>query len=403
MTADISAAPEPKPRKLFWLLIGLGILVGGFLLMNLLRALAPKPQQVETLVNIPTVTTRALGHREGPLLVSGNGLVVPRAEITLSAQVSGEVVAMHPDLRTGGQFRDGDLLLQIDPRLFEANLQEARASRQALQSNLDLLERQLTRAQSLQKGGFVDENSVDDLTSRRDQARANLSRQDAIILSRQLDLEHTRLTAPFDGYVLSENVDVGDIVAPGRELARFYASANAEIVVSLNVDDTGFIPDLWTDRSIRNATVQAEFGGQLFTWPAQVDRVEAGLDRTTRTVDVVVTVADPSQPGTPVNPAASGMTLAPPPLLVGMYTRVTIEGMTLPGHFLLPVSAVHDGSIRILEGESRLRLAPVQVLRQEGNDLVLLAPELPEGTRIITSDIALVTDGMQVRVAESAR
>ena len=50
-----------------------------------------------------------------------------------------------------------------------------------------------------------------------------------------------------------------------------------------------------------------------------------------------------------------------------------------------------------------MRLEPVEVVRQEGNHLVLLAPQLPEGTNLIVSDIALVSDGMQVRVAELAQ
>ena len=66
---------------------------------------------------------------------------------------------------------------------------------------------------------------------------------------RKLELERTRITAPFDGIVYEESIDLGDIVSPGRELARFYASDELEVIVALNADDSVFIPDLWQENN----------------------------------------------------------------------------------------------------------------------------------------------------------
>ena len=399
-------ASVPSRRNRFlWFLIAAALLGTASLAVFLLLRLAPTPRQVVTITQIPQVDTTLLAYRRSPLLVEGSGLVRPRAEILVSAQVNGQVVRLHPSLVSGGYIPRDEVMVEIDSRVYRAALDEARAARAALVSNLDYLEKQVTRLQSLRDSSFVSEENLDDMISRRDQARANLARQDALIVRSELDLEHTSIRAPFSGYIQSESVDVGDIVSPGRELARFYASDGVEIVVSLTADDAAWIPDLWERHSTvpRLARVQTEYGGRRYEWPAELTRVESDLDRNTRTIDVVLTVADPSQPGEPTGEAPGVVEVSAPPLLVGMYADVVIEGLSLPGHFILPVSAVHDGAIWVVDSESRLRITPVDIVRQEGNTYVLLAPSLPEGTAIITSAIALVSDGMSVVTLEQAR
>jgi len=390
--------PGIKPRKTFWFFVCIGILAVGFVAMNLLRAFAPTPQQVPAIVNIPQVQIEPLRLRSSSLQVTGHGFVMPVSEITVSAQVSGEVVAIHPEFKTGGRFDKGAMLLQIDPRSYRAALDEALATLEAEQSNLQLLERQLERALALREGAFVDENSVDDIRSRRNQSLASLKRQQANIQMRQLDLERTAIVAPFDGYVLSRSIDVGSIASPGTQLARLYASNNVEVTVSLSVNDAAFLPDLWnSEADQRPASLVVEFGNRHYTWDARIDRVEAGLDRDTRTVNVVVRVDDARRPGRAVDNGDLAVEVNAPPLLVGMYARAEIPGIQLDGHFVLPVDAVHDGTIWTLEAGNRLRVVPVQVVRQEGEHYVLLSPGLVDGTAVITSSLALASDGMQVR------
>lgn len=100
------------------------------------------------------------------------------------------------------------------------------------------------------------------------------------------------------------------------------------------------------------------------------------------------------------------MEIEPPPLLVGMYGTITIEGMSLSNHFVIPISALRNNStIWVVGSEGRLSIEKVELVREEGNLAVLLAPQLTPGTAIIVSDIALVTDGMtvQAKLQESSK
>jgi membrane fusion protein, multidrug efflux system len=392
---------HPNLQKSLWFLACIAILGFGFLGFILLKALKPVPAQKESALLIPTVTTAPLQHRQSPLLIDGNGIVIPTAAISVSSQVNGEVISLHQNLVSGGAFKKGETLVQVDPRTFEANLKEAEANQRANQSTLEFITKQLIRLESLMEQGFIGEETLDDAISRRDQTLAAIARQDAVIQNRQLDLERTSIRAPFDGRVYEESVDVGDIVSPGRELARFYASNEVEVVVGLNTDDSSFIPGLWQQQTAeqRSAWVTVDHGDNTYQWQGYVHRVESDLDRVTRTVDVVVRIPSPFTAGTLVGASSTSVELEAPPLLVGMYTNIAIEGMTLPGHFVIPVSALRpNNTIWTGMSEGILKQETVEFVRQEGNQAVLLAPHLPEGTPIIVSDIALMSDGMRIKV-----
>ena len=393
-----------KPRKPFWFFVSIAILGIGIASFILLRALKPAPEQRDPAELIPVVQTSPLQHRDSSLLIEGNGMVMPKTAISIQSQVSGEIVSMHPNMVSGGAFQEGEVIVQIDPRTYEANVEEAKATQLANQANLDFLEKQVARLRSLRESDYAGEEVLDDAISRLEQTRASIVRQDAIILSRSLDLERSTIRAPFTGRIFDESIDLGDIVSPGRELARFYASDEVEVVVSLNSDDSVFIPGLWSqeDARDRKAWITVNHGGNEYEWEGYLHRVESDIDRTTRTVDVVVRIPAPFTPGIPTGNASLPVTLEAPPLLVGMYSTVAIEGMQIPDHFVLPVSALRQNNTVWTVAEGILNINPVQPVRQEGDQVVLLAPDLPEGTQIVVSDIALVSDGMRVRVSASA-
>lgn len=391
-----------KPGKSLWFFVCLLILAGGVGSFIILKALKPAPEQIKQALLVPSVQTTPLEYRHSPLLIEGNGIVIPRAEISLASQVNGEVVNIHQNLVTGGALAEGEVIIQIDPRSFAANLAEAEANQTANMSTLSFINKQIERLESLLTDGFTGAEDMDDALNRRDQTLAAIARQNAIIDNRKLELERTAIKAPFSGRIISENVDIGDIVSPGRELARFYASDAVEIVTALSPDDSRFIPGLWNNTSDnhRRAWVTVNHGGLVYQWEAYVDRVEADIDRVTRTVDVVVRVPNPFIPGSLISHNESSIVVEPPPLLVGMYSTVAIEGINVKNNFVLPVNALRsNNTIWVAKSEGFLSIEAVELIRQEGNQVVLLAPQLSEGSQIIISNIALVSDGMRIKVA----
>jgi multidrug efflux pump subunit AcrA (membrane-fusion protein) len=147
-------------------------------------------------------------------------------------------------------------------------------------------------------------------------------------------------------------------------------------------------------REAARASVRVEHGGGVYRWPARVDRVETAVDSATRTFNVIVRVDQSSAPGV----AVTGDPAAAPPLLVGMYATVQIEGADRGRHALAPRRALRERSVLwLLDAAGTLSVRPVRVLHEEGERVVVAADGLPEPARVVVSDLKVVTDGMRVR------
>jgi len=384
-----------------WRLLVLVILAAGAGGLVALQLLKPRPAVSPSVKQLPLVRVAPVEMREGALAVAGHGLIKPRTEVALAAELSGRVTFVSPDLVTGGRFAQGDVLMRIDPEPFRAALAQAVAERQSAQASLELAEQQLKRTEQLIAQNFLARQTLDERLASRDQARAQLARAEAVEKSRQIDLDRTVIRAPFKGRVLSEKVDPGETVQPGKELARIFADDTLEIAVSLTDREVALIADPWRTpgggkQPDASATVTVEHGGARYRWPARVDRVEAAVDSATRTFNVVVRVDNPGARGEPV----SGGAEAAPPLLVGMYATVEITGRDAGRYALVPRRALRDGSrVWLLADGNVVAIRPVIVIYDAGDETAVAG--LDGTSRVIVSDLKVVTEGMPVRVLEA--
>lgn len=387
----------PSSRWL-WRFVVLAILaagLGGFVALNKFK---PRPAVRAPAQQLPLVQAEALEFRSGALTVSGNGLVRPRAEVVVGAEVSGRVQFVSPALVTGGAIKRGQVLVRLDEAPFRAALAQAEAELASARAALRLAEQLLERTRELIAKGYMSQQTLDERMAGRDQAAAALERAQALARQRRLDLERAVVRAPFDGKVLAERVDAGETVQPGKELARIFADGALEIAVSLSDRDMALIADLWRAGAAGAAGAQARVrvshGNGVYQWPARVERVEAAVDSVTRTFNVVVRVDQPGARGTPL----SGDPGAAPPLLVGMYATVDIAGADAGPHALVPRRALRDGDVLWLLGEGdRISIRPVRVLQDAGEHVVVADDGLPEGARVVVSDLKVVTEGLAVR------
>lgn len=383
--------------------------VGAILVAALLIRMRPEPPRSPPPERIPSVTTAPVTPGGGPLPVVGNGTVVPRAEVDLAPQVGGRVEWVSPSLQSGGQFAAGEVLVRIEEADFANAVEQARA--QVAQDSVAVLQAaEETRIAREEYERFQAREGATGVPSplvlREPQlqaARAALARSSAQLANAELALERTRLRAPFTGRVRSENVDPGSFAAPGQSLASIYASDVVEVVVSLSAGDAAVIPGLWGLRSGPGggrvpAMVVAEYGSRRYAWSGYVDRAPAALDERSRTFDVVVRVQDPFRPGTPLSAAEPGED--PPPLLVGQFVEVQIEGRSGDFH-VLPRRALQPGNEVWMVADSTVRRVSVEVLQQAG-DSVFVTGDFRPGERVIVAGISLATDGMRVRPATGA-
>ncbi len=392
------------------LLTALGILAGALVLATVMVLARPDPPLRPPPSNIPFVTVAAAEPGDGPIRVFGSGSVRPSAEVDVAAQVSGRVSWVDPAFQGGGRVQRGQLLFQIDPADFENRVEQARADVAAQEvavlqaeeeARIARSEYDQFRAREQNRASAVG-GSPSALTLREPQlaaARASRARAVAVLADAELALARTGVTAPFNGVVRQEAVDEGQFVAAGQSVGRLYAGDVVEILVPLGDSDASLIPGLWglrpgdDDRSVP-AEVTTDTSAGRFTWSGHVDRAEAALDETTRTINVVVRVPNPFAPGRQMSGAQSP---AGPPLLVGQFVDVAIQGVEPERYFVAPRRALRtDNEVWAVRSDTLVSIIPVRVL-QRSEEEVYLTGALTPGQPLIVSGLSVATEGTRVR------
>jgi RND family efflux transporter MFP subunit len=134
-------------------------------------------------------------------------------EVALRAQVSGYLTEIH--FRDGQIVHKGDLLFVIDPRPYEIQLEQATAQYQNATAALDLADAQVKRTSALQRSDFASRDLLDQRVQAQRAAQASMQQAQAAIRSAELNLEFSRITAPFSGRIGAHQISVGNLVTGG--------------------------------------------------------------------------------------------------------------------------------------------------------------------------------------------
>ena len=383
-----------KKRRLLHIGITIAILAVGVIGFIIFTKSKPELARQKPPVPVPVVRTVAVEQGNHNVIVIGQGSVTPLRQISLVPQVTGKVIEVSESLVNGGVFNQGDVLIRIDPADYEAAVTLAKAKVKDSESKLRLAAEESAAAREEWRLLYGDDKSkkIPSLVAKRPQlaaARATLDASRASLEQARLNLERTQIKAPFNGRVASESVDVGQYVSPGQGLATLYSTDAAEVVLPLADEDLlwfnvpGFTPG---GGGGSPAVVHATVAGRPLTWQGRVVRSTGIVDEKTRTINVVVRVEKPYE--------------QKPPLAVGLFVRVEIEGKALIGATVLPRTSLHDGDVVWVVSDGQMNFRKVKVARAEG-DRVVVESGLEEGEQVVTTPLRTATDGMKVRTADS--
>ncbi|MGQ0676274.1 MAG: efflux RND transporter periplasmic adaptor subunit [Rhodospirillales bacterium] len=135
--------------------------------------------------------------------------------VELRARVSGYLQSVH--FRDGALVKKGDLLFIIDPRPFQAAVDEAAAAVTRAEGMIVFAAAELKRAETLVRTSAAPERQLDERRQQNTAARADLERAKAQLVRARLDLEFTEIRAPIDGRISRKLVSEGDLVAGGAD------------------------------------------------------------------------------------------------------------------------------------------------------------------------------------------
>ena len=369
----------------------LSIAIVGLALMVMIVATGPATESEDDAALPPLV--RLLEVRPGPvrLTVAAHGVVLPKTESRLVAEVSGRIVSVADSMVSGGFFRRGDVLVTIDCVDYELALEQARARLSSARSELAQARRAFVRQDRLTATDAVSESNRDEAENRQVLAEASFREATAQEKRAERDLERTRIIAPYDGRVRTELVDPGQFVNRGETLANLYSVDVAEVRLPVHDEDLAFLPvtlDGALDSAARPTVVlRARFAGREHEWQGRIVRTEGELDPGTRMVKMIAEVQRPyDQPdGTP-------------PLTVGLFVDAEIEGREVADAVVLPRGALQsERHVHVIGDDDRLAVRPVDVLRLLGEEAYVLG--LQSGERVSLTRLPGAGDGLHVRTA----
>jgi multidrug efflux system membrane fusion protein len=165
------------------------------------------------LANLPQpvhVATATQG--EMPVVLTALGTVTPLATVTVQSQLSGTLQTVA--FEEGQMVKKGDLLAQIDPRPYQAQIEQFTANRDRDQAQLANAQANLNRYTPLEQKGFATEQLLDTQKAQVAQLDAAVKADQALIDAANVQLSYTRLTSPIDGVVGIRQIDVGNIISP---------------------------------------------------------------------------------------------------------------------------------------------------------------------------------------------
>ncbi|WP_176452093.1 efflux RND transporter periplasmic adaptor subunit [Rhodoferax sp. TH121] len=195
--------------------------------LGLAAALAWVPASVRAQAS-PTFT---IGLKQSGASTFLDGVVQPVKQSTVSAQASGRIASFV--VKAGDKVKAGQLLATIDDR--EASVGQQRSQAQVDQADADLrnAKANFDRTKDLQAKGFISQAALDTADAQLKSAKAQRDQASAAIRQSSLAQGFTRVTAPFDGWVLQTDAQAGDLAVPGKPLLVIYAPLPLRVVVQV--------------------------------------------------------------------------------------------------------------------------------------------------------------------------
>ncbi len=394
----------PPPRLALRALLPFAIVGAGFALTAALFASSGEAEQgTPEVIRLP-VEVIALNGGDANAVVMGTGAVVPSQQVVIVPEVGGRVEWVSDQLLPGGRLSQGDAFAGIDRSNYGVALaaETTRLQQAQLELELEKGRNEVAKREWELLGAGGQEQAEARLALRHPNLKiAELNVQAAEVArdKARLDLRRTALTAPFNALVVSEAVDVGQVVGPNSQVAtligtdRFWVQASlpSDRISAFDVPGVprpdGSVPELGAVVEV----IQTLPDGRSSARKGQVISRSGQLDSQTRNATVMIAVDKPLDPG----PGEQ-------PLYAGAFVDVRIEGRPVSGAFRLPRQALRNGdTVWVVNAEDKLERRAVQVAWSLPTE-VMVTGGLQAGDRVVVSGLSAPVVGQPVVVQAPA-
>jgi multidrug efflux system membrane fusion protein len=323
------------------------------------------------------VAKAALG--DIPIEVEALGTVTPVSTVSINARVSG--MLENVNFREGQMVRKGQLLAQIDPRPFQATLDQTRGTLGHDEANLAGAERDLARYATLHAQDSIATQTYEDQLATVRQLKAQVAGDKANTEGAALNLQFTRIVAPISGRVGLRQIDPGNEITANQSTPFTVLTQTDPITVVFSVPEGDIGPITRHGGAGLTTTAYDRAGGTVLA-VGRLSTLDNLIDTTTGTVKARASFPNP------------GGKLFP-----NQFVNVTLLVNTLHNQIVVPTTAVRHGPqgdfVWLMQPDETVRSRPVKVGPGTA-EMVSIVSGLQVGDQVITDGGDRLRDGAKV-------
>jgi membrane fusion protein, multidrug efflux system len=347
------------------------------------RGPTPPPPQV----TITEVQTKAV-----PVTYEYAARVSAYREVQVRARVGG--ILLKRNFTEGAQVKAGQVLFEIDPAPFEAELARTKAQLQQAQAQFNQAVRDAERALQLFARGAGSEKSRDDAIAAKELGAAAVAAAEAQVRTAQLNLDYTKVRAPISGITSLEQVPEGSLIG---------TSGDSGLLTAITQLDPIYVNFAFADREgaeirrllasqqpkgspAKDLKVKITFGdGEVYDQEGTIDFTSSSIDTQTGTLQARAIVKNPNQR-----------------LVPGQFVRATVTGLTLDDAIVVPEAAVLQGPqgqfVYTINSTGNAEIRPIELSRQIESGWIV-SSGLRAGDKLVTEGVIKVRPGGPVTAA----
>jgi membrane fusion protein (multidrug efflux system) len=334
----------------------------------------------------PTVEVMTVIQKDVPVYREWIGTLDGMVNATIRAQVQGYLIKQN--YREGDLVKKGQVLFEIDPRTFQAALEQSQGQLEAQRARWTTAKANLARIKPLAEQNAVSKKDLDDSIGTEQSARAAVISAEAAVDKAKLDLGFTKITSPVDGIAGLAKAQIGNLVGSGGMEELTTVSTVNPIKVYIQVSEQEYIQtgretgraagekpeDLQGELILADGSVYPQKGKFLFA--------DRQVDVKTGTIKVAAIFPNP------------GNFLRP-----GQYGKVRVAASVRKDALLVPQRAVVETQgkymVVVVGADNKADMRPVKTAERVDNLWVILEGLKP-GERVVVEGIQKVRPGMTV-------
>jgi membrane fusion protein, multidrug efflux system len=371
---------EKKLRESFY---SNGLLKASFFVLfclTMLNTIACQKKKPEALPP-PVVEVVTVDQKDVPIFQEWVGALDGYVNAVIRPQVTGYLIKQN--YREGQLVKKGQILFEIDPRTFQASLDQAKAQLSQQKARHETTKANLARIRPLAEKNAVSQKDLDDAIGAELSTASSVEAAQAAVENAQLNLGFTKITSPVDGIAGIAKAQLGDLVGPNMQTELTAVSTVNPIKVYINVSEQEYLKAREGNKNIEDIPLQLILAdGSVYPHKGKFALSDRQVDPTTGTIKIGTVFPNPNN------------ILRP-----GGYGLLRAKMEVKKGAILIPQRAVVDVQgktlVAAIGADNKVELRPVKVGGQVGSDW-LISKGLKAGETIVVEGIQKVKSGMTV-------